>query len=228
MSKKIFFPLILIFLGWAFFVNPNIEKIAAGVAILIFGMIMLEEGFNVFVKGALQKLIRKFTDKVYKSLGVGFIFTTLLQSSSLISVLTISFISAGIIGLKAGIGIIFGANIGSTTTAWLIALLGLNLKVSELALPMLAFGIIFVFQKSPKLKGFGRILAGLGFFFLGIFFMKEGFDIKRLREMYDLVESDAKGIFLRLYNKFGGWSIAGDYLKAMSENDDELKQKAEI
>lgn len=176
MSKKIFFPFILIFLGWAFFVNPNLEKIAAGVAILIFGMIMLEEGFNVFVKGPLQKLLTKSTDKVYKSLGIGFITTTLLQSSSLISVITISFISAGIIGLKAGIGIIFGANIGSTTTAWIIAILGLNFKVSALALPMLAFGIIFVFQKSPQLKGFGRILAGLGFFFLGIFFMKEGFD----------------------------------------------------
>jgi phosphate:Na+ symporter len=120
--------------------------------------------------------LTKSTDKVYKSLGIGFITTTLLQSSSLISVITISFISAGIIGLKAGIGIIFGANIGSTTTAWIIASLGLNFKVSALALPMLAFGIIFVFQKSPQLKGFGRILAGLGFFFLGIFFMKEGFD----------------------------------------------------
>lgn len=176
MSKKIFFPFILIFLGWVFFVNPNLERIAAGVAILIFGMIMLEEGFSAFVKGPLQQLLRKSTDKVYKSLGIGFLSTTLLQSSSLISVITISFISAGIIGLKAGIGIIFGANIGSTTTAWIIALLGLNINVSVLALPMLAFGIIFVFQKSPILKGFGRILAGLGFFFLGIFFMKEGFD----------------------------------------------------
>ncbi len=176
MAKKIFFPFILIFLGWAFFINPNFEQIAAGVAILLFGMITLEEGFNAFVKGPLQKLLRKSTDKVYKSLGIGFLVTAVLQSSSLISVITISFISAGIIGLKAGIGIIFGANLGTTATTWLITLFGLNIKVSTLALPMLAFGIIFVFQKSKSLKGIGRILAGLGFFFLGIFYMKEGFD----------------------------------------------------
>lgn len=176
MSKKIFFPFILIFLGWAFFINPNFEQIAAGVAILLFGMITLEEGFNAFVKGPLQKLLRKSTDRVYKSLGIGFLITAVLQSSSLISVITISFISAGIIGLKAGIGIIFGANLGTTATTWLITLFGLNIKVSTLALPMLAFGIIFVFQKSKSLKGIGRILAGLGFFFLGIFYMKEGFD----------------------------------------------------
>ena len=176
MSKKFFFPVILIFLAWSFFISPNFEQIAAGVAILLFGMIMLEEGFNVFVKGPLQKLLKRSTDKVYKSLGTGFIVTALLQSSSLISVITISFISAGMIGLKAGIGIIFGANLGTTATAWLVTFFGLNIKVSALALPMLAFGIIFVFQKSKQLKGIGKILAGLGFFFLGIFFMKEGFD----------------------------------------------------
>lgn len=192
MSKKIFFPLILIFLAWAFFISPNFEQIAAGVAILLFGMIMLEEGFNVFVKGPLQKVLKRSTDKVYKSLGTGFITTAFLQSSSLISVITISFISAGIIGLKAGIGIIFGANLGTTATAWLVTFFGLNVKVSALALPMLAFGIIFVFQKSKQLKGIGKVLAGLGFFFLGIFFMKEGFD--DYKESIDLAAYAIPGI----------------------------------
>ena len=121
MIKKLFFPVILVLLGWAFFVNPTIKEVGAGVAILLFGMIMLEEGFNVFVEGPLQKLLRRMTDKLYKSLGLGFVVTAFLQSSSLISVITISFLSAGLIGLPAGIGIIFGANIGTTATAWLVA-----------------------------------------------------------------------------------------------------------
>ncbi len=177
MIKKIILPVILVLLGYAFFVSPTIKEVASGVAILLFGMIMLEEGFNAFVEGPLQKLLRRMTDKLYKSLGLGFVVTALLQSSSLISVITISFLSAGLIELYAGIGIIFGANLGTTATAWLVAVFGLKIKVSALAMPMLAFGILFVFQKSKSLKGIGYVLAGLGFFFLGIHFMKQGFDV---------------------------------------------------
>ena len=177
MIRKFLFPIILLLLGWAFFVNPTIRDVAAGVAILLFGMIMLEEGFNAFVEGPLQKILRRATNKLYKSLGLGFIVTALLQSSSLISVITISFLSAGLIGLHAGIGIIFGANLGTTATAWLVSIFGLKIKVSALAMPMLAFGILFVFQKSKSLKGIGSVLAGLGFFFLGIHYMKQGFDV---------------------------------------------------
>jgi phosphate:Na+ symporter len=177
MIKKLFFPVILVLIGFALFTNPTFQEVAAGVAILLFGMIMLEDGFNAFVEGPLQNLLQKATDKLHKSLGLGFIVTALLQSSSLISVITISFISAGLIGLNAGIGIIFGANLGTTATAWLVSVFGLKIKISALATPMLAFGILFVFQKSKSLKGIGHVLAGLGFFFLGIHFMKQGFDV---------------------------------------------------
>jgi phosphate:Na+ symporter len=177
MIRKILFPIVLLLLGVAFFVSPILKEVSAGVAILLFGMIMLENGFNAFVEGPLQKLLKKATNKLYKSLSLGFITTAILQSSSLISVITISFISAGLIGLHAGIGIVFGANLGTTATAWLVSIFGLKIKVSALAMPMLAFGIIFTFQKSRNLKGIGNVLAGLGFFFLGIHFMKEGFDV---------------------------------------------------
>jgi phosphate:Na+ symporter len=192
MIKKIFFPVILILLGWAFFVSPTFKDVAAGVGILLFGMIMLEQGFNAFVEGPLQKILRKATDKLYKSLSIGAIVTALLQSSSLISVVTISFISAGLIGLEAGIGIIFGANIGTTATAWLVSIFGLKIKVSALAMPMIAFGILFVFQKRKSLKGIGNVLAGLGFFFLGIHFMKEGFDV--YKDSINLAEYAMPGV----------------------------------
>ena len=177
MIRKFFFILLLLVLGVVLYFNPNFKTIAAGVAILLIGMFMLEEGFKVFTKGPLQNILKRATDKLYKSITAGAVVTALIQSSSLVSVITISFISAGLISLSGGLGLIFGANIGTTATAWLVAGFGLKIKISALAMPMLVFGVVFSFQKSLTLKGVGNVLAGLGFFFLGIHFMKEGFDV---------------------------------------------------
>jgi len=191
MFRKSLFYLFLLALAIVLIYNPNFKTIAAGVAILLFGMIMLEEGFRVFTKGPLQNLLKKATDKLYKSISVGAFVTALIQSSSLVSVITISFISAGLIGLAGGIGLIFGANIGTTATAWLVAGFGLKIKISALAMPMLVFGIIFSFQKKASLKGIGNVLAGLGFFFLGVHYMKEGFDV--FKEYIDLTQYAVPG-----------------------------------
>ena len=191
MIRKTFFYGFLILLAFALYFNPNFKTISAGIAILLFGMIMLEEGFKVFTKGPLQNILRKATDKLYKSITAGALVTALIQSSSLVSVITISFISAGLISLSGGLGLIFGANIGTTATAWLVAGFGLKIKISTLALPMLVFGIIFSFQKKNSLKGIGNVLAGLGFFFLGIHYMKEGFDV--FKEFIDLTQYAVPG-----------------------------------
>jgi len=193
MFRKSLFYVFLLALAIILIYNPNFKTIAAGVAILLFGMIMLEEGFRVFTKGPLQNLLKKATDKLYKSIGVGAFVTALIQSSSLVSVITISFISAGLISLSGGLGLIFGANIGTTATAWLVAGFGLKIKISALAMPMLVFGIIFSFQKKASLKGIGNVLAGLGFFFLGIHYMKEGFDV--FKEFIDLTEYAIPGFW---------------------------------
>ena len=177
MTRKVLLAVIVLLLGWGFWVNPTIKEVGAGIAILLFGMITLEQGFNAFVAGTLRKVLKHLTNRLYKTLGIGFLSTAILQSSSLISVITISFISAGLIDLYAGVGIVFGANIGTTATAWLVAILGLKIKVSVLAMPMIAFGILFVLQNTKTLKGIGQILAGLGFFFLGIHYMKTGFEV---------------------------------------------------
>lgn len=191
MIKRTFFLVFLIALAATLFFNPNFKTIAAGVAVLLFGMIMLEEGFRVFTKGPLQKILKNATNKLYKSIGLGALVTAFIQSSSLVSVITISFISAGLISLAGGIGLIFGANIGTTATAWLVAGFGLKIKISALAMPMLVFGIIFSFQKKTSLKGIGNVLAGLGFFFLGIHYMKEGFDV--FKEYIDLTQYAVSG-----------------------------------
>lgn len=176
MLRKILLPTILFILGYGFWISPDFKEIAAGVAIFLFGMLTLEEGFKAFSGGTLEKILQKSTNKLYKSISFGFVATAIMQSSSLVSVLTISFIGAGLIGLTQGIGIILGANIGTTTGAWLMAGFGLKVKISAYAMPMLAFGVILIFQKAKSLKGIGYILAGLGFLFLGIHYMKDGFE----------------------------------------------------
>ncbi|MCB1867262.1 MAG: Na/Pi cotransporter family protein [Gammaproteobacteria bacterium] len=176
MMRKILLPTILLILAYGFWLSPNFKEISAGVAVFLFGMLFLEEGFKAFTGGLLERLLRKTTDNIWKSLSFGVVSTTLMQSSSLVSVITISFLGAGLITLAAGVGIIFGANLGTTTGAWLIAGFGMKVKISAYAMPMLVFGIILVFQQSKSLKGVGYILAGLGFLFLGIHYMKEGFE----------------------------------------------------
>ena len=191
MFKRIIFYTILMVLAYGFWISPDFKEISAGVAIFLFGMLSLEEGFKTFTGGLLEKLLRKTTDGTWKSLTFGIVSTTVMQSSSLVSVITISFLSAGLIGLTAGIGIIFGANLGTTTGAWLIAGLGMKVKISAYAMPMLVFGIIGIFQKSKNMRGIGYILAGLGFLFLGIHHMKEGFEA--FRDTIDLTAFAVEG-----------------------------------
>ena len=184
MLRKILLPTILLILAYGFWVSPDFKEIAAGVSIFLFGMLFLEAGFKAFTGGLLERLLQRTTDTTWKSLSFGVVSTTVMQSSSLVSVITISFIGAGLVTLVAGIGIIFGANIGTTTGAWLVAAFGLKVKISAYAMPMLVFGIVLSFQKSRYLKGVGSVLAGLGFLFLGIHYMKEGFEA--FRDSFDL------------------------------------------
>ncbi len=203
MTRKPLLIAIFLILGYGFWVSPDLKTIAAGVSIFLLGMMSLEDGFKSFTGGVLEKFLQKTTDTTFKSLSFGVVSTTLMQSSSLISVITISFISAGLIALGSGIGIIFGANLGTTTGAWLVAGLGLKVDIAAYAMPMLVFGVILMFQKDHKtLRGAGYLLAGLGFLFLGIAFMKDGFET--FRQQFDLTQFAVEGFAgLMLYTAIG-------------------------
>lgn len=191
MLKRLLLPVIFAILAYGFWISPNVKEIAAGIAIFLFGMLFLEEGFRAFTGGVLERLLKKTTNRLWKAVTFGIVSTTIMQSSSLVSIITISFLSAGLIWLSSGIGIIFGANIGTTTGAWLVAGFGLKVNIASYAMPMLAFGIILVFQNSKTLKGLGYVLSGLGFLFLGIHYMKEGFET--FRETINLAEYAISG-----------------------------------
>lgn len=191
MLKRLLLPVIFAILAYGFWISPNVKEIAAGIAIFLFGMLFLEEGFRAFTGGILERLLKKTTNRLWKAVTFGIVSTTIMQSSSLVSIITISFLSAGLIWLSSGIGIVFGANIGTTTGAWLVAGFGLKVNIASYAMPMLAFGIILVFQSSKTLKGLGYVLSGLGFLFLGIHYMKEGFET--FRETINLAEYAISG-----------------------------------
>jgi len=175
MLGRLLLPSFFLVLSYGFWVSSSFKELAAGVALFLFGMLCMEQGFKAYSGGALQRVLSASTDRLWKSLTFGVVSTTLMQSSSLVSVITISFLSAELIGLKQGIGIIFGANLGTTTGAWIVAGFGLKVKLSAYALPLLVFGVLLLMQASKKLKGMGWILVGIGFLFLGIHYMKEGF-----------------------------------------------------
>ena len=202
MPRHLPLSLALIGLAWAFWTSPTLTEIAAGIAVFLFGMMSLEQGFKAFTGGALERLLKRSTDRLWKSLAFGAIATTLTQSSSLISVITISFLSAGLIGLGQGIGVIFGANLGTTSGAWLVAGFGLKVNISAYALPLLTFGVILIFNRERPIKGLGYVLAGIGFLFLGIHFMKEGFEA--FQDNIDLSQFAVAGIAgLLLYTLLG-------------------------
>ncbi len=201
-AKKLLLPVIIIVMLSGFWFSPEFQEIAAGVAIFLVGMLMLEDGFRLFSGGFLERILERATGSVTRSLLFGIFSTTVMQSSSLVSVITISFLSAGLISLLAGIGIIFGANLGTTTGAWLVAGFGMKVNIAAYAMPLLAVGVVLVFQSSKYLRGFGYVLAGLGFLFLGIHHMKEGFET--FRSAFDLTRLALTGVLgLMVYTLFG-------------------------
>lgn len=176
--KQHFRPLLLLLvvgvLGYAFWSSSGLLQLGAGLALFLFGMQCLEEGLRDLAGSELERWLERSTATRVKGLLFGLCGTFLLQSSTLVSLLTIAFISTGLIQLAGGIAILLGTNLGATSGIWLLALAGQNLSLSPFALPLLVFGVLMGFN-GPKSKAAGRILLGIAFIFLGIDQIKEGF-----------------------------------------------------
>ena len=195
--RRILLPTILLLLAIGFWVSAAVTEIAAGVALFLFGMICLETGFRTLGGGLLEAWLRRSTRRLWQSIAFGLVSTALVQSSHLVSLVAISFVSAGMIALGAGIGIIMGANLGTTTGAWLIAGFGLRVDIAAWAMPLLVFGVILRLDRRHEIVGVGHLLLGVGFLFLGIAYMQSGFEA--LGEVFDLAAYTVpgwRGVFL--------------------------------
>ena len=203
MAKKflIFFGFLL--LAYVVIFYENFTVILSGIAIFLIGMFFMQDGFKLLSGGVLEKLLQKFTSNTFYAIITGFFSTALVQSSSIISLVVISFLSVELLTLVQGIGIIFGSNLGSTTTAWIVSSLGVDVKISIYAMPMILFGVILRFSKNNTYKGIGNVLLGLGFIFLGISYMKDGFDT--LKNSIDLASYAMEGpLGIIVYILIGG------------------------
>ena len=179
MLKSAAIPFFLILLGYVVIADENFTVILSGIAIFIIGMFFMQDGFKQLSGGILEKLLEKFTSNTLYAILTGFLSTSVVQSSTIITLIVVSFLSAELLTLVQAVGIVFGSNIGSTTTAWIVSSLGVDVKISTYAFPMLVFGVVLRFFKSNGVKGTGNVLLGLGFIFLGISYMKDGFDIMK-------------------------------------------------
>ena len=174
--KKYLSYILLVSLAYLLYVNEDSKYIVAGVAVFIIGMQFMEDGFKFFSGGILEKLIANSTNTNSKAIFLGITATAILQSSSLIAIIVISFLSAKIISLAGALGVVFGSAVGTTATTWIVSTLGVKIDIAAFALPMIIFGVIFRFYKNRNFQGVGNILLGLGFVFLGIGYMKDGFE----------------------------------------------------
>jgi phosphate:Na+ symporter len=158
------------------FQEIEIWPLLAGLGLFLFGMYMLEEALKALAGRSFKKFLRRHTTNPIKAVLSGTLVTAVLQSSSMVSLLVMSFAGAGIIGLKNGIGMILGANLGTTMTGWLVSLIGFKLDIGSFILPFLAIGGLgIMFLKTERLANFSKFLMGFSFMFLGLNYMKNGF-----------------------------------------------------
>ena len=149
--------------------------VVGGLGLFLFGMGLMSDGLKKIAGQKLKSLLESLTKHRVIGVIVGALTTAMIQSSSATTVMTVGFVNAGLLTLKQALGVVLGANIGTTITAALVSILAV-FKISDFALPMVGIGfLIAVIGKTQKTRSFGHILVGFGILFLGIDFMKEAF-----------------------------------------------------
>lgn len=160
----------------------SIFSLFGGLALFLYGMNMMGDGLEKISGGKLEQILEKMTDKTYKGVLLGCAVTAVIQSSSAVTVMVVGFVNSGIMELSRAIGVIMGANIGTTATAWILSLTGIDgdslivnlLKPSSFAPVLAVIGVfLLMFSKSDKRKKIGGIIAGFGILMMGMEFMSD-------------------------------------------------------
>jgi phosphate:Na+ symporter len=144
------------------------------VGLFLLGMVLMTDGLKAVAGDALRRVLRRFESGPLSALFSGITVTALLQSSSATTLTTIAFVSAGLLTFPQAVGVIFGANIGTTSTGWLVSLLGLKVNVSAVALPLVGVGALLRLLGRGRLTAVGVALAGFGLIFAGIDTLQDG------------------------------------------------------
>ncbi|NCI79835.1 Na/Pi cotransporter family protein [Acinetobacter kanungonis] len=143
-------------------------QLLGGIGLFLLGMNLMTDSLKALAGEALRQWLVRFTDSPLKAMFSGMTLTMVVQSSTATTLATIGFVSAGVLTFSNAIGVIIGANIGTTSTGWMVALLGLKFSIAKLALPLIAVGAILKLLAQDRLALFGMAIAGFGLLFFGI------------------------------------------------------------
>ena len=149
--------------------------IIGSIGLFLYGMKLMSEGLQKLAGSRMRKILAKMTSNPFKGVLTGTLITTTIQSSTATTVMVVSFVNAGLLTLTGAIGVIMGANIGTTATAWVISLLGFNFSISSVAIPLIGVAIPFLFIKQSKYRSLGEFILGFALLFLGLEYLKNSF-----------------------------------------------------
>jgi len=155
-------------------VGTEILLVLGGLGLFLLGMVVLTEGLRQLAGDALRRLLSRFTRTPLRGVLAGALTTAIVQSSSATTVTAVGFVGAGLLTFSQGLGIILGANIGTTVTGWIVAIVGFKLQLGLLVLPLVFAGVLLRLFSTTRLRHLGWALAGFGLLFVGIDAMQQG------------------------------------------------------
>ena len=161
----------------------NIFSLVGSLALFLFGMKTMSEGLEKFAGDRLRSILAAMTKNRIMGVLTGILITALIQSSSATTVMVVSFVNAGLMTLAQSIGVIMGANIGTTVTAWIISAVGFKVNIAAFAIPLLAIGMPLIFSGKGNRKSIGEFIFGFSFLFMGLSFLQEAATAMNIGDM---------------------------------------------
>ena len=161
----------------------NIFSLVGSLALFLFGMKTMSEGLEKFAGDRLRSILAAMTKNRVMGVLTGVLITALIQSSSATTVMVVSFVNAGLMTLAQSIGVIMGANIGTTVTAWIISAVGFKVNIAAFAIPLLAIGMPLIFSGKGNRKSIGEFIFGFSFLFMGLSFLQEAATAMNIGDM---------------------------------------------
>ena len=164
-------------------------KLLGSLALFLYGMKIMSEGLQKFAGDRLRTILTAMTTNRVTGVLTGILITALIQSSSATTVMVVSFVNAGLLTLSQSIGVIMGANVGTTVTAWIISVFGFKVDVAAMTLPLLAIGVPLLFSQKSSRKSVGEFIFGFSFLFMGLAFLQQyAPDLSKNPEMLAFVQ----------------------------------------
>ena len=161
----------------------NIFSLVGSLALFLYGMKTMSEGLEKFAGDRLRSILAAMTKNRVMGVLTGLLITALIQSSSATTVMVVSFVNAGLMTLGQSIGVIMGANIGTTVTAWIISAVGFKVNIAAFAIPLLAIGMPLIFSGKGNRKSIGEFIFGFSFLFMGLSFLQEAATAMNIGDM---------------------------------------------